>query len=317
MKTIFSTRDVHPRDRFESWRAVIRETLVDHHSTPEAQHSFSGELQVGAIATIDLSRLRNSAVSFTHQDRHIAHTAPNYLFVLQQTHGHLAIKQNGKEAILKSGQIALVDPMIPYSGSLSSDTDLLVLSAPRADIEARVGKTIDLIARPIQAHGSLASSYIAALPLHEGQLSATAEEMATIQCLDLIALDYSQLAGRPRHSSRALISFRIRSAIEAQMRDSKVGVEDIAAAAGVSVRYANSILAEEQTSVNRLLRSMRLERCRRALKDPVQFKRSVSEIAHAWGFSDLTYFGRAFRAAYGLPPSECRRPNGEAERDVD
>jgi AraC-like DNA-binding protein len=54
-------------------------------------------------------------------------------------------------------------------------------------------------------------------------------------------------------------------------------------------------------------RKKRLERCRKALTDPAQSKRSVSEIAYSWGFCDLTHFGRAFRAAYGMLPSECRQ----------
>ena len=33
----------------------------------------------------------------------------------------------------------------------------------------------------------------------------------------------------------------------------------------------------------------------------------VSEIAYGWGFSDMTHFGRKFRAAFGLLPSEYRR----------
>jgi AraC-like DNA-binding protein len=31
-----------------------------------------------------------------------------------------------------------------------------------------------------------------------------------------------------------------------------------------------------------------LARCERALKDPQQARRSVSEIAYGWGFSDMT-----------------------------
>ncbi|WP_310353804.1 hypothetical protein [Methylobacterium sp. BE186] len=33
----------------------------------------------------------------------------------------------------------------------------------------------------------------------------------------------------------------------------------------------------------------------------------MSEIAYGWGFSDMTRFGRRFKAAYGLKPSECCR----------
>jgi AraC-like DNA-binding protein len=34
---------------------------------------------------------------------------------------------------------------------------------------------------------------------------------------------------------------------------------------------------------------------------------TVSEIAYAWGFSDMTHFGRKFRRVYGLSPSEYRK----------
>jgi AraC-like DNA-binding protein len=40
----------------------------------------------------------------------------------------------------------------------------------------------------------------------------------------------------------------------------------------------------------------------------------VSEIAYGWGFSDMTHFGRRFKAAYGLLPSEYRRANREGPR---
>ena len=81
----------------------------------------------------------------------------------------------------------------------------------------------------------------------------------------------------------------------------------MAAAAGVSVRYANAVLAKNGTSIVRLIWARRLEHCRRALEDPSQVRRTVSEIAYGWGFSDLTHFGRRFRMTYGSLPSEYRR----------
>jgi AraC family transcriptional activator of tynA and feaB len=59
-------------------------------------------------------------------------------------------------------------------------------------------------------------------------------------------------------------------------------------------------------SIMRLVQARRLERCRAALEDPGQARRSVSEIAFGWGFSDMTHFGRRFKAAYGILPSEYR-----------
>jgi AraC family transcriptional activator of tynA and feaB len=70
---------------------------------------------------------------------------------------------------------------------------------------------------------------------------------------------------------------------------------------------ANAVLAVDGTSITRLIRARRLERCRRALEDPSQAHRRVSEIAYGWGFSDRTHFGRSFRAAFGSLPREYRR----------
>ena len=70
---------------------------------------------------------------------------------------------------------------------------------------------------------------------------------------------------------------------------------------------ANAVLAEESLSISRLIQARRLARCRSALDDPLQTHRTVSEIAYGWGFSDMTHFGRVFRAAFGLLPSEYRK----------
>ncbi|MBZ9851796.1 helix-turn-helix domain-containing protein [Mesorhizobium sp. CA14] len=113
---------------------------------------------------------------------------------------------------------------------------------------------------------------------------------------------------KPRLSSaRSLVLVNVRVAVEARLSDPSLDAAAVAAAAGVSVRYANSVLAEDGTSITRLIWSRRLERCRRALEDPKQVHRRLSEIAYSWGFSDMTHFGRSFRAAFGLLPSEYRR----------
>ena len=59
--------------------------------------------------------------------------------------------------------------------------------------------------------------------------------------------------------------------------------------------------------MSRLMLSMRLDRCRKALGDPAQAHRTISDIAYAWGFSDMTHFSRTFRKAYGMLPTEHRR----------
>lgn len=75
----------------------------------------------------------------------------------------------------------------------------------------------------------------------------------------------------------------------------------------MSVRYANALLATEDTSLERYIIQRRLEMCRRALEDVGHASISISEIAFGWGFSDEAHFSRRFKAQFGCPPSEYRR----------
>jgi AraC-like DNA-binding protein len=106
------------------------------------------------------------------------------------------------------------------------------------------------------------------------------------------------------------VLIRLRAAIEANLTDRALSPAAVAAAVGVSVRYANAVLASENTSVGRLIQTRRLERCRQALGDCTQAHRLISDIAYCWGFSDMTHFGRRFKAAYGLLPTEYRKAHG-------
>ncbi|MFJ9591003.1 helix-turn-helix domain-containing protein [Streptomyces acidicola] len=54
------------------------------------------------------------------------------------------------------------------------------------------------------------------------------------------------------------------------------------------------------------IRHQRLEHIRRALTDPARHSTPVHRIAARGGLPQHTVFTRAFRAAYGTPPSEYR-----------
>ena len=161
--------------------------------------------------------------------------------------------------------------------------------------------------------GGILSDYVRLLPPRIGSLQGIERERIGEQLLDLIALALSAQRGSDEapslSSARAVALLQLRTVIEARLHDPSLDPEAAAAAAGISVRYANSLLANEGMSLQRLIVSRRLERCRTALADARQAHRSVSEIAYAWGFSDQSHFTRRFRAAYGCSPSDFRKQN--------
>jgi AraC-like DNA-binding protein len=227
--------------------------------------------------------------------------------------GALIIEQDGRDATLQPGDIALLDPRLPYIGRFSAGSATLVLKVPRRPLEARTGRTRELTVRSLKPQATetgLTSALLAALPEYVEGLAPSAEEVVRDQVLDLLAM--SLLKATQHHmlrvsNPRSVVLLNVRAAIDARLTDPNLTPQKVAAAAAVSVRYANDVLEEANTSIQRLIQTRRLALCRQALQDPSQRHRTVSDIAYSWGFSDMTHFGRKFKAAFGVLPSECRK----------
>lgn len=106
--------------------------------------------------------------------------------------------------------------------------------------------------------------------------------------------------------ARMATLLRLKSEIEDRLCDSNLTAADYAKRAGVSARYANKLLEEENTTLRRYIFSRRLERSRLALEDPDLDDHSISKIAHIHGFSSSSHFTRKFKAAFDMSPTECR-----------
>jgi AraC family transcriptional activator of tynA and feaB len=313
MKLVFSTDQVHPGDAFDYWHSIACKHIILHDSTPEYRHDFHAELRSGRLGDVTIIEFHNSPMDVCHDRQHIGRISGRDVFVCGQLAGRMRIEQLGREVLLNAGDMTLLDPLRPYVCRFFSGSRMLVLKVPRKLLEARIGKVHDVVARPLDPTYSetrLTSLFLGLLPAHVSNLGSAAAGMVGDQALDLIAVSVAKTIGSPQarlSSARSFVRFNLRIAIETRLVDRALDPAGVAAAAGVSVRYANAILAEEGTSITRLIQVRRLARCGKALADPAQARRTIKEIALGWGFSDMTHFGRRFKAAFGLTPREYRR----------
>jgi AraC-like DNA-binding protein len=311
MDKIFSTHGLHSRDRFDRWHEVACKQIVGHQSRPLSAPVFEAELQAAPLADLQLLTFCTSPMDVSRTRIDIARARSDELFVCQQLTGSLALEQQGREISLTTGDFCLLDPQIPYKGQLRNGSRLLVLKIPRPALEARLGNPSALTVLPLD-HGPrehLASGYLASLPGvtrdAEGQHAVLFQE----QALDLVAASLvPKMTGRgPNVSSlRTLHYLNLRRAVEQRLSDPKLSPKLLATAVGISVRYANVVLASHGTSLERFIQKSRLERCRRALEDGAQAHRSITDIAFSWGFTDLSQFSRSFKKIYGLAPRDYR-----------
>ena len=94
--------------------------------------------------------------------------------------------------------------------------------------------------------------------------------------------------------------------MRSQLGDPRLSPARIAAEHHISVRQLYKVLAADGIGPGEWSRRQRLERCRRELADPLTGTDPIGTVARRWGFTDPSGFGRSFRAAYGLTPSQWR-----------
>lgn len=83
-------------------------------------------------------------------------------------------------------------------------------------------------------------------------------------------------------------------------------IEAVARRYGIGGRQAQRLFEQDGTTFTEFLLERRLLMARRLLLDPTNEGRKVSDIAHASGFSDLSYFNRVFRRRFGATPTDIR-----------
>ena len=80
----------------------------------------------------------------------------------------------------------------------------------------------------------------------------------------------------------------------------------VAGRLGVSVRQLHRAFEGSDTSAAAMIRARRVAACARALDDPAEAGRTVTELALRYGFASSSHLGVWFRAQYGMTPTAWR-----------
>jgi AraC family transcriptional activator of tynA and feaB len=314
MDKVLTLADIHPRDRLAYWYDVACKVFVDHECRVRTPSRFDVTMHHAALGDLGVVNIESLGLSFAEVTaRSIAHGEDVVFFLCLQLSGTATFSQDGRETTILPGDFALLDAQRPYSCNYPRDWKQIIFKIPHRALKARLAASSELTAHAVRhgdSVGGLASGYMLMIPERIDALQPAARSQIAEHVLDLIALSLATAAGKDKpavSSGRALALLQLRMAIESRLVDAALDPSSAAAAAGISVRYANMLLSQQGTSLQRLITSRRLDHCRRALEDPAQSHRTITEIAFAWGFSDASHFNRCFKSEYGCAPRDYRQ----------
>jgi len=313
MAEVLRTDDVTQADRFAQWRHWISATFVPLECAPVGRGPFRGEVAHWELGDLLVSRVSAEAHLASRTRRMIALRDAGYYKVGLLTHGSCKLSQEGRDALLRPGDLAIYDCRRPYTMVFDEPHEMSFLMFPCDRLRLPPAAVDEVLVTPVpstQSTGSLVAPFLRRLVANLDQPGEPVNSRLADNVLDLLATMFSERTGvrtaDPAALRRSLL-LGVHSWIDAHLADSDLDPDTIARANHISVRYLHKLFQEQGTSVGSWVRERRLANCRRDLEDPALAQRGVHAIARSWGFDDAAHFSKIFKACYGEPPGAYRR----------
>jgi AraC-like DNA-binding protein len=301
----FRATDVPAAAREDYWRHVLGETLGPLEPVDVPDRVRVGDL--GAVRVGELSQRRPGGARRTA--RHLRGVDRELCKVDVLSRGRGVVAQDGREAALAPGDMTLVDLSRPARWSMSP-VRCVAVTFPRALLPLspdELGRLTAVRVPGDRGPGAPASAFVLGLA---GRLGEAGGARLGTALVDVLAVALASRLGRadalPPATRRRDLVRRVHAYIEARLGNPGLTPRAVAAAHHVSVRYLHRLFEAQEATVAELIRRRRLERCRRDLLDPALRREPVAAIGARWGLANPAHFSRAFRAAYGVPPTEYR-----------
>lgn len=311
MQVQFATDGVPAYRRLALWQDIVCDVYVQLDCKSDLGSAFNGRVTRAPLGEASCTEVSSQQQRVYRTRSRIARSHEDFFLIALGKHGVGGVAQDGRETVLRPGEFTIYDTTRPYELRFDDAFTQVILQVPRDMLLRRVAGTEALTAisfgsdRPLQ---KLAHDFVYRLCQSADEIQPEHAVRLSEQAVDLVAMALSERLGTKALPStrRLALLHRLKAHVRTHLADPDLSISEAATALGVSPRYVNDLLSEEGTSFQRFVLTERLAQCQRDLASPILAHRHVSEIAFAWGFNDVSHFGRVFRERYGLSPRDFR-----------
>jgi AraC-like DNA-binding protein len=313
MTVRYDTSSEPARRRLALWQDIVCDVFVGLDCKSDLGSAFRGSVTQAPLGRAVCSEVCSDRQHVFRTPSRIARSDQDFVLVALGNRGDGGVVQDGRETVIHPGEFALYDTTRPYELKFNGSFTQTIFKVPREMLQRRLGGTETLTAISFGTDAPLerlAYDFIFRLCQSADRLAPNNSAALSEQAVDLLAMALSERLGKtplPSSTHRSALLYRLKAHIRAHLADPDLSLAETAAALGISPRYVNDLLADEETSFQRHVLAERLAQCRRDLASPMLAHRHISEIAFAWGFNDLSHFGRVFREHFGMSPRDFRQ----------
>ncbi|MEV7774510.1 AraC family transcriptional regulator [Kitasatospora sp. NPDC086791] len=314
------------KERFDCWRELVGRTR-DSEMTSVHADDFQAEMRRLELGPVTLLRSSFPPARFRRTADRVRRSDPGVYHLTLVLDGGLSLTRDERDptAVFGPGELYVLDSSQPY--------DVRGLGAratargPRR-VEA-VGVDFPVSALPLPPHrlrtvmgrafsgregtSALLTDFVVGLDRQAALLGPAETPRLGTVVVDLVAAwlarELDAEGALPDDGRRRAIVENVRGFIRRNLHDPELTPPAVAHAHHISVSYLHRLFTQDAQgeTVAAWIRRQRLEKAHRDLADPALRTVPVHALATRCGIPRPSDFSRAFRAAYGLSPSEHRR----------
>ena len=295
---------------YEAWREGICRGFCRLDVGPAGDDYIDCGNDFAALHSLALATPQGSSARFA-RTRDLMQDGCDDFVLISASYGRIRVTQRNETIELSKGQMCLAEMNVEGAADLTPagsfttiriPRHLLLQVSPRA--ETQLARTLAHDA-PLRA---LIDGYFVLCNDLAAELDAPGQKAAAQHLVDLVGLllgagaDQTNVL-RLRGYSAARLDMMKAQVID-HLDRSSLSIERIAQSNGISARQAQRLFAQSGQTFSEFVLDQRLSLARRLLLAASNRHRKISDIAHACGFSDLSYFNRTFKRRFGATPSD-------------
>lgn len=277
-------------------------------SVPDRDAPWAGRLEVQRSTAYGLALCAGGAEVVRRDTRHIR-TDPRGMYeLLVPLTGTAQVEQGATSAEIRPGNMLLCDIDRPMTFAHDAGFLSVAFIMSGQDIAGRspVAAKEPRLLSGTRGLGRVVRQLTTTLQEEREGFSEATFDIACDRLLDLVCLVAEGGDDTAPTGQRATVEDAVRRYVRRHACDRDLDVVGVSRALGWSPRYVQQVLQAAGTTSRELIRRERLNIARARLAGASWAAYSIGEIAHSCGFGSHASFATAFRAEFGMTPSQAR-----------
>ncbi|WP_149826236.1 AraC family transcriptional regulator [Streptomyces tailanensis] len=317
---VFRTVDLPVADRFDAWSELMSRThapMLLAPTTPAPADGYRAHQRLIALGDVTVWPATFDPIVFRRTPKLIRRSDPETFHLSLLLRGEGAASWGREQVAYEIQDFHVSCSSMAFEVQTGTEPVTTVgVEIPRSLVALPAHKADQVIGSRLSGRegiGTLLAQFLMQLAADTGPYRPSdAPRLGTVAADLVTALFAHAVDTDPRLPPEAhgrTLTLNIKAFVRRHLGDPELTPTAVASAHHISRSYLHRLFQAEGLTVAAYIRDQRLRNAHRDLTDPDPVLRAtpVHVIGARWGFPRAAEFSRAFRAAYGIPPSEVRR----------